>query len=204
MKVVTVFILSVASLAILSVQFLKTSEASGDSFSIYEQFIPPAGPGPQSVEPTPTPSCSPKHTREEDKNDPNRELTAEEELDAQLGTSDWDCDGICNAKDNCIFAYNPGQLDGDQDGKGDACAPNLVDASFKDSRCDKDGDGVPDFRDNSPLACNPNQRFADLNKNGVNDLCDSASASYQPGQSCRRRVKVVSPEIKRPTNSRRK
>jgi hypothetical protein len=34
---------------------------------------------------------------------------------------DTDSDGIANVCDNCSEVYNPGQLDGDQDGYGDAC-----------------------------------------------------------------------------------
>jgi len=32
-------------------------------------------------------------------------------------------DGVCNAIDNCPFAYNPSQTDSDTDGVGDACDP---------------------------------------------------------------------------------
>lgn len=34
---------------------------------------------------------------------------------------DYDKDGICDAKDNCIYHFNPSQSDADHDGIGDAC-----------------------------------------------------------------------------------
>ncbi len=34
---------------------------------------------------------------------------------------DTDNDGVGDACDNCVFAYNPEQMDMDQDGVGDVC-----------------------------------------------------------------------------------
>ncbi len=150
--------------------------------------------------PLSTPICSPlpPPLSEEEKNNPVREDTADEALDAMLGTLDWDCDGICNVNDNCIFVYNPDQKDKNGDGKGDACDPTVVDSSFKDSRCDQDGDGIPDLRDNCPLACNPNQKFVDVNKNNVNDLCDSALSNFVSSRPCAKRITVKPPKPKNP------
>lgn len=147
---------------------------------------------------SPTPMCSPQPTplSEEEQNNPFREQTSEERLDGLGGTPDWDCDGICNRQDNCIFVYNPDQKDRNGDGKGDACDPKLVDSSFTDSRCDYDGDGIPDREDNCPGACNPDQKFVDVNENGVNDLCDSVLPNYVPGQPCAKRKKVKAPKTK--------
>ena len=81
------------------------------------------------------------------------------------------------------------------DGYGDACDPKLIDKAFVDLRCDTDGDGVPDNKDNCPWVCNPDQKFTDVNKNGVNDLCDNALPTSVKGQKpCPERIKVKSPK----------
>jgi Thrombospondin type 3 repeat len=206
MKIIAPSILTLGLLFVIFFYYLKISEAS----SIFLPQLTQSSPTPPksknekpTVSPSPTPICSPQPTllSEEDKNNPLRELTVEEDLDAGLGTTDWDCDGICNSKDNCVFVYNPNQKDKDGNGKGDACDPKLVDSSFKDSRCDQDGDGIPDFKDNCPLACNPDQKFVDVNENGVNDLCDSALPNFAAGQSCVKRISVKPPKPPKPKNS---
>lgn len=35
--------------------------------------------------------------------------------------NDYDCDGIIDEEDNCVFVWNPNQLDTDHDGRGDVC-----------------------------------------------------------------------------------
>lgn len=199
MKIIIASTLTLALLFVISFQYFKTSEASASSLS---QSAQPSPTPPKSkteksdVSPSPTPSCSPQPTplSEEDKNNPVREQTSNDRLNGLGGTSDWDCDGICNSTDNCIFVYNPNQKDSDADGKGDVCDSDLVDPSFKDSRCDQDGDGIPDFKDNCPLACNPDQKFIDVNENGVNDLCDSVLPNFVAGQPCAKRIKVKPPK----------
>lgn len=47
--------------------------------------------------------------------------TMEEMLDAGLGSSDADRDGVRNIADNCPLIANSDQADGNDDGKGDAC-----------------------------------------------------------------------------------
>lgn len=150
--------------------------------------------------PSPTPSCSPQPTplSEEEKNNPVREQTSTDVLNGLGGTSDWDCDGICNSSDNCIFVYNPNQKDADNDGKGDSCDPKLVDSSFVDSRCDEDADGVPNIKDNCPLVCNSDQKFVDVNENNVHDLCDSALANFTFNKPCPKRKKVKAPRPPKP------
>jgi len=193
MKIITASALGVAFLFVVSFIFLKTSEASAGFDSQLTQ------PTPTSNRPTreiisPTPVCSPQS---ESVSDPLREESAEDAINGDLGTPDWDCDGVCNSRDNCIFVYNPDQKDSDGDGKGDACDPKLVDSSFKDSRCDRDGDGVPDFKDNCPLACNPDQR--DINKNGIGDVCDQSFPNPVLNlQVCASPKKVKAPKPPKP------
>jgi len=38
--------------------------------------------------------------------------------------NDYDCDDVPNKKDNCVYVYNPLQIDSDGDGKGDMCDPD--------------------------------------------------------------------------------
>lgn len=134
---------------------------------------------------SPTPVSSPQPVPYSD-----RERTSKEVINSTLGSPDWDCDGILNSEDNCIFVYNPNQKDGNKDGKGNACDPSKVDSSFLDSRCDMDGDGITNYKDNCPSVCNPNQKFVDINENKVNDICDSLSPNFVGERSCSKRVKV--------------
>jgi len=53
--------------------------------------------------------------------DLNADWTVGAYLDAGLGSSDVDGDGIENVADNCPLVANAGQADGDGDGRGDAC-----------------------------------------------------------------------------------
>ena len=40
-----------------------------------------------------------------------------------LQHNDSDCDGVSNARDNCIVVFNPSQRDSNRNGIGDACEP---------------------------------------------------------------------------------
>jgi hypothetical protein len=71
---------------------------------------------------------------------------------------DGDNDGVNDGQDNCPLVANPGQLDTDHDGQGDAC------------ETDDDNDGVLDGQDNCPLNANANQ--LDTDGDGVGDACD--------------------------------
>ena len=128
-------------------------------------------------------------------------MDLEDFVNGGLGTTDFDCDGICNFKDNCMLAYNPNQKDSNGDGKGDVCDPKMVDPSFTDSRCDRDGDGIPDVKDNCPAACNPDQKFVDINANNVNDLCDPTLPNFVLEKPCVKRKKVKAPRRLRSKDS---
>jgi hypothetical protein len=120
-----------------------------------------------------------------------REPSAEEILDASLGSTDFDCDGVKNNDDNCVLVYNPNQKDTDRDDIGDACdtkprvkvKANDLDATSAqraakiDSRCDTDEDGIFDRKDNCPLVCNPNQR--DKDKDKIGDACEAQTGTIK-------------------------
>lgn len=146
----------------------------------------------------PTPLCSPLPTPRIKE---PIELSLEDQINYFGGTPDFDCDGVCNSVDNCLTAYNPDQKDSNGDGKGNACDPKLVGESFVDSRCDHDGDGIADLKDNCPAVCNPDQKFVDVNKNNVNDLCDSVLPNFVGSQLCAKRHKVKPPKPPRPTKT---
>jgi hypothetical protein len=175
--------------------FLRSNQQITNGFS--EATSPTPAPN-KTIEtvgiPTHVPSPQPTPIPREEMNPSLPEMTSEEVLNNVLGSPDWDCDGILNSEDNCIFVYNPNQKDGNKDGKGNACAPSKVDSSFLDSRCDMDGDGITNHKDNCPSICNPDQKFVDINENKVNDLCDSLSPNFVAEQSCSKRIKVKAPK----------
>jgi Tol biopolymer transport system component len=71
---------------------------------------------------------------------------------------DADGDGVLDPVDNCPDDPNPGQLDTDGDGAGDACD------------ADDDGDGAPDGPDNCALT--PNADQLDTDGDGAGNACD--------------------------------
>lgn len=101
------------------------------------------------------------------------EPTFARRLNSALGSPDIDCDGAKNSEDNCLFTYNPNQKDSNKNGIGDVCEPDPRAPSIIFLACDMDRDGVSNNKDNCPGVCNPDQKLIDVNKNGVNDICDS-------------------------------
>ena len=79
-------------------------------------------------------------------------------------------DGVVDAIDNCPAHYNPGQQDGDGDGRGDAC-----------DEVDTDGDGIEDTLDNCPIDPNPGQENEDGDLLG--DVCDNCPSDANDNQA---------------------
>ena len=87
---------------------------------------------------------------------------------------DLDGDGVVNAEDNCVWAANDGQTDGDLDGLGDSCDP------------DRDGDGTANELDCGPddPAVFPGADIPDDTCNGLDEDCDDAVDEAWAGGDC--------------------
>lgn len=82
---------------------------------------------------------------------------------------DTDGDGVLDADDVCITVPDPDQLDGDDDGLGNACDPCPADPASGDEH-DEDGEGISDRCDNCPHVANRTQDNGDGDELG--DACD--------------------------------
>jgi uncharacterized protein (TIGR03382 family) len=77
---------------------------------------------------------------------------------SEVPPNDLDLDTVDDTQDNCPGVSNPDQLDGDNDGIGDACDG------------DHDNDQIANEDDNCPDVENPDQ--LDLDSDGIGDACD--------------------------------
>ena len=77
--------------------------------------------------------------------------------------ADVDEDGVPDTLDNCVHNANPGQLDIDGNGRGDACD-------------DFDRDGRINSEDNCPD--DPNRRQQDEDGDGIGDVCDAEESRF--------------------------
>ena len=168
--------------------FLLASAFTGNSVARIESNLGMSA----ATSASPTPTRAPAPPANVLSNDPFREPTIDEMLDAALGSNDVDCDGVRNVQDNCLLTYNPAQRDEDGDKIGDACEPDPYARSVRFLKCDPDGDGIIDENDNCPWACNPDQ--ADKNRNGIGDVCDPAFPNSVPSlKACPKRKHVKIP-----------
>lgn len=99
------------------------------------------------------------------------------------GEGDVDGDGVLDGADNCVRIANPGQVDSDGDGKGDACG--LICLAGDRTNKDLDRDRIDDGCDPCPRA--PQQdaqgRVLDEDADGAYDACDNCPGTPNADQA---------------------
>lgn len=175
MKLNAAPILCIAILFNISFHILNAAETGVISVSQADESATPI--------PTPTPSRSPEPQAKPTIQGYATEPSFADYLNDGLSSRDVDCDGVENAKDNCVLVYNPSQENSDGDQDGDVCDRDNKKFKKKDLRCDTDHDGVFDEKDNCPAVCNPDQK--DNNKDGIGDACDSRKTKLATVKTCK-------------------
>ena len=123
-----------------------------------------------------------------DPDDDNDGILDDGDLSSVIGDNPC-ADGVTSdCDDNCQYAHNPGQADGDGDDTGDACdncqtvanpdqddldddgLGDVCDPCPAEPTNDIDGDGLCESVDNCPATANPGQE--DVDGDGTGDACD--------------------------------
>lgn len=118
-------------------------------------------------------------------------------MSSAIPPGDFDCDGIPNRVDNCVWFYNP-----DQKTRVGVFGYLVGDACFEpgkyDIRCDNDKDGINNLDDNCQNICNPDQK--DSNKNGAGDACELIKRSWTELVICKKPRPLRLPKSKKSSN----